>query len=225
VEEDIKNNSMIRRPNPKWSSWNAMGSFCIKLPLLPSLVALGFFLMPTISSSSFVATKAAAESCSAKLKILEERPKSTKSPKIQTRFSQIEVNSYLALDLSQKYHASLKSLEVDFEEGKLDATANIDFDHLQASSSKLMPKILGMLFSGAHTLTAQGKLISKNRKGFFQLEQAHFDNSSIPKAVIEEIITLVGRKQDPPFDPLQPAELPYGIEHVDVHAGYIVVFQ
>jgi len=35
----------------------------------------------------------------------------------------------------------------------------------------------------------------------------------------------VGRKQDPPFDPMQPSKMPYEIQKVDVHSGYIVVYQ
>jgi hypothetical protein len=171
-------------------------------------------------------SKAAAERCSAKLKKLEDFSASHKPGSRQTTsFTQDEVNSHLALDLSSKYHPSLKSLVVTFEEKKLQAVTTIDFDRLGETSTKFFPKLLGTLFSGTHTLTARGQLVSGNGKAHFLLEEAKFDNSTLPKSLVEEIISAVGRKQDPPFDPLQPSELPYGIRKVDVHRGYIVVHQ
>jgi hypothetical protein len=76
-----------------------------------------------------------------------------------------------------------------------------------------------------HKLTARGQLLSGNGKASFRLEQARFDNSTLPKALVEEIITAVGRKQNPPFDPLQPSQLFYDIDKVDVHPGHILVYQ
>jgi hypothetical protein len=114
---------------------------------------------------------------------------------------------------------------MSFEEARLQGVAAIDFDRLGGSSSKLMPKLLGMIFSGTHVLSARGELISRDGKGRFRLERASFDDSTLPRYLIEHIITLVGKKQNPPFDPLQLSALPYGIERVDVHPGYLIVYQ
>jgi len=174
---------------------------------------------------SFNPSKAAAGTCSAKLKKLEKNIAEGKSPKEQKiKFTQDEVNSYLALDLCPKYDPSLKSLVMTFEEDKLRGIADIDFDRLDASS-KIAPKLLSMLFSGIHVLSVRGKLASRDGKASFLLEEALFDNNVLPNSLVEKIITLVGRKQKPPFDPLKPSELPYGIQSVEVHAGYLVVHQ
>jgi len=172
------------------------------------------------------ASKAAAERCRLKIKSLEDFSINRKSGQKQmTRFSEEEINSYLAVDLSSKYHPCLKSLLMTFEESRMQGVATIDFDRLGTTSTRFLPKIVSLLFSGTHTITARGQLLSKNGKANFQLEQARFDNSSLPKSLVEEIITSVGRKQNPPFDPLQPSEMPYKIEKVDVHRGYIIVYQ
>jgi len=171
-------------------------------------------------------SKAAAERCDTKLKALEkfaELP--NPSRKQTTRFMEDEVNSYLALDLSPGFHPCLKSLQMIFEEGNLRAMASIDFDKLGTVSTKIMPKLLSALLSGTHTLDARGQLLSRNGKANFRLDQARFDNSNLPKSLVEEIITAVGKRQNPPFDPLQPSDLPYRIEEVDVHQGYITVYQ
>lgn len=170
-------------------------------------------------------SKAAAERCSAKLNQLEASVAGNGSAKKQTiKFSQDEINSYFALDLSSKYHPCLRGLTLTFEEGKLKGVAVIDFDRLEAAST-LGSKLLSMLFSGTHILSIRGKPESKDGMARFLLEEALFDDSALPKALVEKIISLVGGKQKPPFDPLKPSELPFGIQWVEVHAGYLVVHQ
>jgi len=172
-------------------------------------------------------SRAAAERCAAKVKSLEDFDTQHKPGQKQTtRFTQEEVNSYFALVLSPKYHPSLKSVTFTFEENNLlQSIATIDFDKLGATSGKMLPKLLSFLLSGVHTLTARGQLVSGDGKARFRLDEARFDTTTLPRSLVEEIITAVGRKQNPPFDPLQPSELFYGIQKVDVHSGYILVYQ
>jgi hypothetical protein len=171
-------------------------------------------------------TRAAADRCNAKLKAMEDYSAHPKTGRVQTtRFSEEEVNSYLALDLSSKYNSCLKGLKIKFEEDRLQGVALIDFDRLGKTSTRFMPKLLSFMLSGVHTITARGQLISGNGKASFRLEQAQFDTTTLPKALVEEIITAVGRKQNPPFDPMQPSQLFYDVQKIDVHTGYVLAYQ
>jgi hypothetical protein len=171
-------------------------------------------------------SKTAADRCSVKLKMLEDFSSKRKAGEHQTtHISEEEINSYLDLDLSSEYHPSLKSLEVTLEEGKLQVLAAIDFDRLGKTSTRFWAKMASLMFSGSHTINACGQLVSDNGYAYFRLEEARFDDNALPKALVEEIITAVGRRQKPPFDPLQPSKLPYKIDKVDVHSGYIIVYQ
>jgi hypothetical protein len=105
------------------------------------------------------------------------------------------------------------------------AIAAIDFDRLGSASNKLWPMLVGLVFSGVHTLTAEGRVLGQNGKAGFLLESARFDGRTLPKALVEEIISAVGRKQKPPFDPIQPSRMPYEINRIEMHPGYIIVFQ
>jgi hypothetical protein len=175
---------------------------------------------------ALVASKTAAARCRAKLNDLEGFAKRHKRDQKQTtKFSEDEVNSYLALDLKSKYHACLKSLVIAFRENNLQATAKIDFDRLGSTSTSFLSKLIGLMFSGVHTLAVDGEFVSSNGIGNFRLHRAVFDDSTLPKRLVEEIITAVGRKQNPPFNPLQPSKMPYEIDRVEVHTGYIIVFQ
>lgn len=171
-------------------------------------------------------SKSAADSCDSKVKALEtyaERPERQKGN--VTRFSEQEVNSYLALDLSSKYSPSLKSVIFAFNESELQGSAVIDFDQLGGNSKKFSTKLLIGMFSGIHNLTVRGKLITNAGKAHFELEEARFDNNLLPNFLVAEIISAVGRKQRPPFDPMQPSQMPYHIEKVNFHKGYILVHQ
>lgn len=171
-------------------------------------------------------SKAASDSCAAKLKRLEESAASPAGSKKQTiEFSEAEINSYLAFELSKNYHPSLKSLSITIEESKLRGVASIDFDSLAMNSKTVLTKLMTKLFSGIHTLAVRGKLVAAEGKGSFQLEEANFDDSALPNFLVEEIISAVGRKQKPPFDPLQPSKLPYGIQSVELHPGRAIVRQ
>jgi hypothetical protein len=171
-------------------------------------------------------SKTAAKTCAVKVRKLEEfsrRPSSGKSQ--TTQFSEEEINSYLTLDLSSKFSPSLKSLVVRLKEGGLQGNALIDFDRLEMKSTEIATRLFAFMLSGVHELMVRGKLPVKNGKGNFQLEEAQFDGIRLPVALVEEIITIIGRKQKPPFDPTSPSEMIYRIQRVDLHQGYMVVYQ
>ncbi len=213
----------------KAASWSARRSKTRGLKR--GLLCLGLLLLwigaaPPGSGSILASavSKAAADRCNIKLKSLDDFSVKRKAGQKQTtRFTEEEVNSYLALDV--KYHPCLKSLLMTFEENRMRAVAAIDFDRLGTTSSKFLPKLMSFMFSGTHTLTSVGQLLSKDGNASFYLEQARFDDSTLPRSLVEEIISAVGKKQNPPFDPLQPSRMPYKIERVDVHPGYIIVYQ
>jgi hypothetical protein len=168
---------------------------------------------------------AASASCGVKVRRLQDFAATPPSAKRQdTDFTQEELNSYLALELSPKYHPSLKTLTLRFEEARLQATAVVDFDRL-GMNAKGLARLFARLLSGTHTLTMRGKLRTESGKGSFVLDEARFDDTTLPNFLVEEIVSAVGSRQKPPFDPMQPTQMPYRIKTVDVRANHIVVHQ
>jgi hypothetical protein len=171
-------------------------------------------------------SKKASDSCAKKLKALEkEAARTNRHSRPATRFSEDEINSYLALELKAKFHPSLKSLQIALQENSLSGTAEIDFNNLSMNSTKALTKLIASLFSGVHKLTVRGKLITGDGKGSLELAEARFDGNALPNFLVSEVITAVGKKQRPPFDPLQPSQMPYSIQKVDLHPGYLIVTQ
>ncbi len=199
-----------------------IGSLFLTLSLSCSMIAASMGPQNTAGAIS----EAAARRCTLKLRSLEEFAiKRNPNMRQKTKFSEEEVNSYLLLEGSSQFHPCLKSLVLTFEENRLQGIAAIDFDLLGNTSNKFFAGLISTIFSGSHELTVHGQLQSNNGKAHFKLEQARFDGMELPKLLVEEIISAVGRSQNPPFDPLQPSEMPYDIKRVVVHSGHIIVFQ
>ncbi len=207
--------------NRRFRAAGRMCSAAAAFALLIAIVTAGSSLGYAPDTS-----EAAAARCAEKVDTLEGfAAKAGAGKKQTTRITQEELNSYLALDLSPKYHPCLKSLVLTIEEGEVKGDASIDFDRLGLNATKLLAKIMASMFTGTHILSAQGKVIAQNGKANFQLESARFDSTTLPNFLVEEIITAVGKKQKPPFDPMKPSQMPYRIEKVDLHPGYIVIYQ
>jgi hypothetical protein len=193
--------------------------------LMPVLFVRGP-LGPQAPAPSPGISKSAADSCDAKVKRLEAYDTAGNFSIHQTtQFSEAEWNSYLAITLKPNYHPSLKELILKFDEGRLQAVATIDFNHLNFSSTQFLSGLIRSLLTGIHALTVRGSLLSDAGKASFQLEEARFDTITLPNLLVVEIISAVGRRQDPPFDPTQPNNLPYHIIKAEVHQGYVLIYQ
>jgi hypothetical protein len=194
--------------------------------ILGILGLLLLFATPGDTQTSPKITKSAADSCAKKVAGLESfAAESGAGKKNVIKITEEEINSYLALVLSAQYHPSLKSLQFTFGEPALQSTAVIDFDQLAANSKQFSARLLAGMLSGIHTLSVRGRVITASGKAHFQLEEARFDEGQLPKFLVEQIITAVGRRQKPPFDPMQPSQMPYRIDHVEFPSGYMVVYQ
>ena len=141
------------------------------------------------------------------------------------RFSEAEVNSYLEFELRQYFHASLKSLSFDFEKQRLISTASLDFDALALHSDSVLAALLGKIWSGVHILLIEGNLIADTGEVRLEILEAKFDDADLPRTLVKQIISAVGKNQNPPFDPMEFSALPYRIRQVDVHEGYILIHQ
>ena len=208
----------------RWSTPGLLSLLCLVLPAA-ALVAHSPLAAQSTAHAAGI-SRTAADSCDAKVKRMQAYAAAPNpAKKLTTQLTENELNSYLALDLSPQYHASLKSIRLKFEEGRLQAVAIIDFDRLEFSSTQFLNSLFRKMLTGVHTLSVVGSLVSGAGKANFKLQEARFDALTLPNLLVTEIITAVGRKQNPPFDPMQPSILPYRIEKVDVHSGYIVVYQ
>jgi hypothetical protein len=214
--------------NPRQHLARRLSSLTVVALSLPLIVPVAsrFPLFSLTTEAGPELSRVAADSCARKVKKLQDFSASTGNLGHQTtRISEVELNSFMAYQLSSKYHPSLKSLTVRFRPAQLQCVAELDFDQLGMSSKKSMTTMLASLFSGTHNLAVSGKLVADAGQAHFELERALFDDVSLPNLLVGEIISTVGKRQKPPFDPMQPTGMPYGIRKVDVGQSFIVIYQ
>lgn len=168
----------------------------------------------------------AAMQCIQKMKEIEFFATQEKIDRVMsTRFTEEEINAYLSLDSNSGYQSCWKNMRMSFKDDLMEGIASVDFDCLKETSSAAFSAIILQLFSGIHVITARGTIVGGNGKGHIQLDQVRFDDSVLPKFLIQEVIASVCRKQDPPFNPMEPSQLPYNIKKITIHPGYIIVYQ
>ena len=167
-----------------------------------------------------------AESFETKLNRIKDFIPAKKSGRNQTiYFTEDEINAWLALQVKFRAHPSLKNLMVALDDNHAVVTADIDFDHLNANSSTLLPKLIAIMFSGVHTITAHGKITSGNGQGMFEVDKASFDKLSIPAYLMKEIIAAVGLRQPHPIDPTKSYALPFDLDRLDVRKASLIAYQ
>ena len=94
---------------------------------------------------------------------------------------------------------------------------------IQLKDKSLTASMLSALLQGAHTLEVEGKLNVQEGIGKYQVQQASLDGIALPSSMVEMVLSTLGRQQDPPFDPVEPFPMPYGISTVDVQLGRVTI--
>ena len=135
-----------------------------------------------------------------------------------TQITDAELNSYL------RYHAQ-EQIPVGIVEPMIFAEANgvvsgqatVDLDAVRKQKQRGWLDPLGYL-TGRLPLTARGRLSTQNGIGRFQLDSAEISGVSVPKTVIQELLSYYSRTPEDPdgINMDDPFELPAQIREIRV---------
>src|SRR5262245_16466822 len=144
-----------------------------------------------------------------------------------TPFSDTEVNAYL------KYHAAdqiptgiVDPILTAVGDGRVSGRATVDLDAVRKQKQRSWLDPLGYL-TGSLPLSASGLLITKDGVGRFQLESAEISGVTIPKSVLQELLSYYSRTAERPagINMDDPFELPARIREIQVGRGQATVVQ
>jgi hypothetical protein len=144
-----------------------------------------------------------------------------------TRLTDAEVTSYLRYNASGQVPAGIVEPTLTaLGEGRVGGRAIVDLDVVRKQKERGWLDPLAYL-SGRLPLTARGKLITQGGVGRFQLEAAEVSGVSIPKTVLQELLTYYSRTPENPngINMDDPFELPSKIREIQVGKGEAVVVQ
>lgn len=146
----------------------------------------------------------------------------------KTRVTENELNSYLAINARDKIHPGLTQPEITMiGEGWLAGRGLVDLDEFKRHrSSQGFLDPLNYL-SGKVPVTARGHLRANGAKGQFTLESAHIHGISLPKPILQELVTYFTRSPGLPggLDMDKPFDLPAKIREIMVGKGEATIVQ
>jgi hypothetical protein len=138
-----------------------------------------------------------------------------------------EVNSYLRLMAADQIPVGIvEPLLNALGEGRVSGRAVVDLDAVRKQKQRSWLDPVGYL-SGRLPVTAAGRLITKDGKGQFQLESAEISGVTVPKAVLQELVSYYSRTPENPagIDMDAPFELPARIREIRVGSGASTIVQ
>lgn len=139
------------------------------------------------------------------------------------RLTDTELNAYLQAQLREQEQPGVEQFSVSLVRGGFVTLAKVDTNELSLPQDSASALLLYTLFSGKQTLEAEGDFQARNGKGVYRVRWAKLNGRSIPPSIANGLLSSMGKKQEPPFDPTEPFEMPWGIDSVDCHPDYVTI--
>jgi hypothetical protein len=144
-----------------------------------------------------------------------------------TQLTDTELNSYIRYHLREQVPAGIVEPTLNaVGDGRVRGGATIDLDAVRKSRQRGWMDPMNFL-TGSLPLTAAGVLVTQNGVGRFQLESAEISGISIPKSLVQELLSHYSKSAENPsgLSLDDPFELPARIKEIRVGRGEAMVVQ
>jgi hypothetical protein len=144
-----------------------------------------------------------------------------------TPVSDAELNSYLRYRAADQIPVGIVEPVLNaLGDGRVSGRAIVDLDAVRKQKQRGWLDPIGYL-SGRLPVTASGRLTTREGKGQFQLESAEISGVTVPKTVLQELVSYYSRTPENPsgIDMDAPFELPARIREIQVGAGSSTIVQ
>jgi hypothetical protein len=144
-----------------------------------------------------------------------------------TQVSDTEVNAYLRYLAGPQIPVGIAEPDLrGVGNGRVTGSAIVDLDAVRTQKQRGWLDPLGYL-TGRLPITAVGTLTTSKGVGRFQLESAEISSVTIPKSLLQELLTYYSRTPENPagINMDEPFELPSGIQEIRIGQGTAVIVQ
>jgi hypothetical protein len=144
-----------------------------------------------------------------------------------TPLTDVELNSYLRYSAGDQIPTGIVEPTLNaLGNGRVSGRAIVDLDAVRTQKKRGWLDPLGYL-SGRLPVTASGVLTTKDGKGQFQLQSAEISGVTVPKGVLQELLSYYSRSAESPqgIDMDAPFELPAHIREIQVGSGTSTIVQ
>ncbi len=150
---------------------------------------------------------------------LEARESAQDKGKRTYILAESDLNAFLAAKIKERPRKDVESLRIEMKEEIFTTFLRVDMDQVDIKGDSMTKSLLKVLFRGKQTIEFDGRLKTDNGKGTYEVERATLNGMPLPPSLVNSILSSVGRQQDPPFDPMEPFDLPYAIKTVKISPG------
>ncbi|HYT69454.1 MAG TPA: hypothetical protein VEL51_23750 [Vicinamibacterales bacterium] len=144
-----------------------------------------------------------------------------------TQVTDAEVNSYLKFLAGSQVPVGIVDPTLHGAgKGRVTGRAIVDLDAVRTQKKRSWTDPLGYLM-GKLPVTAAGTLTTANGTGRFQLESAEISGVTIPKSLLQELLSYYSRTPENPagINMDEPFHLPSAIREIRVGQGNAVIVQ
>jgi len=146
---------------------------------------------------------------------------------LTTAITDTEVNAYLRYDAGAQVPVGIAEPMLKAAgNGRVSGTAIVDLDAVRKQKQRGWMDPMGYL-TGRLPVSAAGTLTTANGTGRFQLESAEISGVTIPKAVLQELLSYYSRTPQTPsgINMDDPFQLPARIKEIRVGQGTASIVQ
>ncbi len=159
-------------------------------------------------------------------RILEELRENDEQGTVPNKTYQVteeELNAYLSAKLHQGHQKAVESIALLLKEGTFLTRVEVNVDELQFPVDDVMTGYLKLLLKGIQTLEIEGTLEAEKGLATYRVQEARLSGIPIPARLVNNLLSSLGKKNNPPFDPTQPFEMPYGIQSFAFQPGNVMM--
>lgn len=195
-----------------------------------AVLAIGLLLASAPSQSTPRLSKADGDRFQSKLARIVERgnaPRARAGAPLSTIVTDGEVNAYLRYHAQAQIPAGVVDPVLNAHgNGVVSGRAIVDLDAVRTQRERGWLDPMGYL-TGRLPLTARGRLSTQNGIGRFELESAEISGVSVPKTLIQELLSYYSATPENPegIDMDAPFELPAQIREIRVASGTATIVQ
>ena len=162
-----------------------------------------------------------------KIVALGNTPRGTKRAAQSTVVSDVEVTSYLRFHARDQVPVGIVDPVLNAQaEGVVAGRAIVDLDAVRKQKERGWLDPMGYL-TGRLPLNVRGRLTTQNGVGRFILESAELSGMTVPKSLVQELLTFYSRTPEDPdgINMDDPFELPAQIREIRVTPGTATIVQ
>ena len=193
-------------------------------------LAIGLLLMSSQQQVQPRFSKADGDRFHAKLTrivALGETPRASARAAQSTVVSDQELNAYLHYHARDQVPVGIVEPTLNAHDGGIvSGRAIVDLDAVRKQKQRGWMDPMGYL-TGRLPLTARGRLTTQNGVGRFQLESAEISGVTVPRTLVQELLTFYSATPEDPdgINMDDPFELPSQIKEIRVAPGTATIVQ